>query len=93
MSSMGSSSNLSGRLSDRDMARSVAGDKVSSSAEAGFSNTSSGRDGVLPSVESGCVVVASGCEAKDPVCIVLALFLPRVGDILPGSNRVKDFAV
>jgi hypothetical protein len=93
MSSIGSSSNLSGKLCERDSAGSRTGERAPSFSTLGFSKTSSGRvfEGLLGEV--GDEIVSSVREGETPVWIVLALFLPDPGDVLDGSKRVKDFAV
>jgi hypothetical protein len=93
ISSIGSSSNLSGRLCERDSEGSRTGDKAPSSSVHGFSKISSGRgfEGLLG--EIGDEIVISVHDGETPVWIVLALFLPNPGDVLEGSKRVKDFTV
>jgi hypothetical protein len=93
MSSIGSSSNFSGKLCERDSAGSRTGESAPSSSIFGFSKMSSGRAFEGLSGEIGDEIVNSVREGDTPVWIVLALFLPNPGDVLDGSKRVKDFAV
>src|ERR1700733_3052745 len=89
ISSIGSSSNLSGKLCERDSVGSRTGERVPSSSILGFSKISSGREFAGLSGEIGDEIVSSARGEG----IVLALFLPTPGDVLGGSKRVKDFAV
>ena len=89
ISSIGSSSNLSGKLCERDSVGSRTGERVPSSSIVGFSKISSGREFAGLSDEIGDEIVSSARGEG----IVLALFLPVPGDVLDGSKRVKDFAV
>jgi hypothetical protein len=89
ISSIGSSSNLSGKLCERDSVGSRTGERVPSSSTLGFSKISSGRGFAGLSDEIGDEIVSSARGEG----IVLALFLPTPGDVLGGSKRVKDFAV
>lgn len=89
ISSIGSSSNLSGKLCERDSVGSRTEERAPSSSTVGFSNMSSGRGFVGLSGEIGDEIVSSMRGEG----IVLALFLPSPGDALDGSKRVKDFAV
>ena len=43
--------------------------------------------------EIGDEIVISVRDGETPVWIVLALFLPKPGDVLEGSKRVNDLAV
>src|SRR5271163_2230701 len=85
ISSIGSSSNLSGKLCARDSVGSRTGERAPSST-VGFSNISSGREFAGLSGEIGDEIVSSMRGEG----IVLALFLPSPGDVLDGSKRVKD---
>jgi hypothetical protein len=89
MSSIGSSSNFSGKLCERDSVGSRTGERASSSSTLAFSKMSSGREwvGLSGEIEDETVSSVRG-EG-----IVLALFLPMPGEVLDGSKRVKDFAV
>lgn len=89
ISSIGSSSNLSDKLCERDSVGSRTGERAPSSSTVGFSNMSSGREFAGLPGESGDEIVSSVRGEG----IVLALFLPTPGDVLDGSKRVKDFAV
>jgi hypothetical protein len=93
ISSIGSSSNLSGKLCERDSAGSRTGERAPSSSMFGFSKMSSGRALEGLSGEVGDEIVSSVRGGEAAVWIVLALVLPNPGDVLDGSNRVKDFAV
>ena len=89
INSIGSSSNLSSKLCERDSVGSRTGERAPSSSTAGFSKMSSGRECAGLSGEIGDEIVSSVRGEG----IVLALFLPIPGDVLDGSKRVKDFAV
>jgi len=89
ISSIGSSSNLSSKLCERDSEGSRTGERAPSSSTVGFSNISSGREFAGLSGEIGDEIVSSMRGEG----IVLALFLPTPGDVFDGSKRVKDFAV
>jgi hypothetical protein len=93
MSSIGSSSNLSGKLCERDSAGSRTGERVPSSSVFGFSKMSSGRAFEGLSGEIGDEITSSVREGETSGWIVLARFLPNPGDVFDGSKRVKDFAV
>jgi hypothetical protein len=89
ISSIGSSSNLSSKLCERDSVGSRTGERAPSSSTVGFSKMSSGREFAGLSGEIGDEVVSSVRGEG----IVLALFLPIPEVDLDGSKRVKDFAV
>jgi len=93
ISSIGSSSNLSGKLCERDNEGSRTRDRTPSSSARCFSKISldPGFEGLLG--EIGDEIVISVRDGERPVWIVLALFLPKPGDVLEGSKRVNDFAV